>query len=516
MCAFATKPQAIQQAAPANSTIPSRPHHTQSHNANLLPHVQGTIRNQAVPRWLQGNAEQLNAGLIGTAFPRVQASGTSENSAPPIVHEVIRSPGQPLDQGTRRFMESRLKHDFGGVRVHTDEQATRSAQGVGALAYTVGSHVVFQKSRFSPDTQAGKELLAHELAHVVQQGATSSGRILQRQQDDETSRPAETGTPQPATTSGASTPQSAPVSGPVAGPQSNWTPDVPYIWFDLHDFYRALTQPAGPYLYSSFVRKNRIDNPNFTNNINPGPARDATTVMPSGSRAQPNDLSWFFYTKFFVDSATAPLPSAYTNFETSADIRFAPTGGGQGFEDHFADNKPRYVSPGGLSFAFPLGTTPYGFGARHPIMQPGVLQWDARLRVSMPNTDIPVRLVYSAPPQFPDEAAFRAELTRRGVQLRDAAPGEPVRTYRLTFSVNGAGRYTANLDVISEAGTPAGTRRFENVTSADAFDLAALVLSIVLYPGFSQGQFGSSSDRHVEIAGSQSVRFDLPNAGNAP
>ncbi|MGH9497261.1 MAG: DUF4157 domain-containing protein [Candidatus Sulfotelmatobacter sp.] len=59
--------------------------------------------------------------------------------APPIVHEVLGSPGQPLDPATRDFMEPRFRQDFSQVRVHDDERAAESARAVGAHAYTVGS-----------------------------------------------------------------------------------------------------------------------------------------------------------------------------------------------------------------------------------------------------------------------------------------------------------------------------------------------------------------------------------------
>jgi hypothetical protein len=89
--------------------------------------------------------------------------------APPIVHEVLRSPGRPLDPPVRHEMESVLGHDFSRVRVHTDARAARSAQAVDALAYTVGSNVVFAEGGYSPFNGRGKSLLAHELTHVVQQ-----------------------------------------------------------------------------------------------------------------------------------------------------------------------------------------------------------------------------------------------------------------------------------------------------------------------------------------------------------
>ena len=95
--------------------------------------------------------------------------------APPLVHEVLRSPGRPLDPKTRDFMEPRLGQDFSRVRVHTDAKAAESARDVHALAYTVGSDVVFAAEQYAPFRKTGKRLLAHELAHTIQQGGASRG-----------------------------------------------------------------------------------------------------------------------------------------------------------------------------------------------------------------------------------------------------------------------------------------------------------------------------------------------------
>ncbi len=91
------------------------------------------------------------------------------NEVPSIVQEVLASTGQSLDADTREFMEPRFGHDFSHVRVHTDERAVESAQVMNAQAYTVGQNVVFGQGQYTPETQAGKHLLAHELTHVVQQ-----------------------------------------------------------------------------------------------------------------------------------------------------------------------------------------------------------------------------------------------------------------------------------------------------------------------------------------------------------
>jgi hypothetical protein len=91
------------------------------------------------------------------------------NSVPPIVHEVLRSPGRPLDSKTRDFMETRFGYDFSNVRVHTDDKAMKSTQLVDAKAYTLGNKIVFGVGQYSPKTAGGRFLLAHELTHVVQQ-----------------------------------------------------------------------------------------------------------------------------------------------------------------------------------------------------------------------------------------------------------------------------------------------------------------------------------------------------------
>jgi hypothetical protein len=101
------------------------------------------------------------------------SEGQMDAIAPSLVHEVLRSPGRPLDRETRAFMEPRFGRDFSQVRLHTDGQAATSAHEVNALAYTVGEHIVMGQRQYAPRTNEGRRLLAHELAHVIQQ----SGRL---------------------------------------------------------------------------------------------------------------------------------------------------------------------------------------------------------------------------------------------------------------------------------------------------------------------------------------------------
>jgi outer membrane protein OmpA-like peptidoglycan-associated protein len=107
------------------------------------------------------------------------SGGTPEiNSKTESQINSIRGGGQPLPESVRAFFEPRFGRDFSGVRVHTGSQANESAKSVNALAYTVGQDVVFGGGQYSPGTDAGKKLIAHELTHVMQQNGL--GSILHR------------------------------------------------------------------------------------------------------------------------------------------------------------------------------------------------------------------------------------------------------------------------------------------------------------------------------------------------
>ena len=113
---------------------------------------------------------------------RVEARDTREMVAPPVVHEVLRSSGQPLDLTTRAYMEPRFGHNFANVRIHNGPQADTAAASVQARAFTLGRDVVFAAGEHDPGSESGKRLLAHELTHVVQQSGADGvqAQALQR------------------------------------------------------------------------------------------------------------------------------------------------------------------------------------------------------------------------------------------------------------------------------------------------------------------------------------------------
>jgi hypothetical protein len=182
---------------------------------------------------------------------RKEDGSSAPNTAPAIVHDVLRAPGQPLDSGTRNFMEPRFGRDFSPVRVHTDEKAAESARVVQAQAYTVGNDVVFDSRQYAPESDAGRRLLAHELTHVVQQTHGPAG--LARQQ-------AGTGTRTGTTTGG--TPQGQPpvvaAPGLTIGPScAGHEAEITAAWLratamlrdtisDLDNVVSAMRLPGGP------------------------------------------------------------------------------------------------------------------------------------------------------------------------------------------------------------------------------------------------------------------------------
>jgi hypothetical protein len=145
--------------------------HAESAPRPAEPQVAGTRQVVPAPPVMRLR-EGASAKDASTAHEEQQARTQGANGAlPTTVHETLRAPGQPLDAPTRTQMESRFGHSFDHVRIHDDERAAASANAVDALAYTVGSHIVFGRGEYAPRTPRGRSVLAHELTHVLQQGS---------------------------------------------------------------------------------------------------------------------------------------------------------------------------------------------------------------------------------------------------------------------------------------------------------------------------------------------------------
>jgi len=121
---------------------------------------------------VRGEAHRTHAFSIST-LPVRDAPGPSRPSPP--APRVVAAPGERLAPPIRSVMEARFGADFRDVRIHRDAGAARAARALGAEAWTIGRDVSFAAGRYRPESPDGSRLLAHELAHVVQQRSAAAG-----------------------------------------------------------------------------------------------------------------------------------------------------------------------------------------------------------------------------------------------------------------------------------------------------------------------------------------------------
>ncbi|MBI3230149.1 MAG: DUF4157 domain-containing protein [Burkholderiales bacterium] len=142
-------------------------------------HVAGsaptTLARRPLVRVNSGTASAATA-LLRQAAPRLQRQTRADGSPTHASREVSREiaaeqqAGEALPGKVKQFMEPRFGADFARVKIHTDARAAKLANQVQAQAFTVGEHIFFAAGQFNPDTDEGRELLAHELTHTIQQG----------------------------------------------------------------------------------------------------------------------------------------------------------------------------------------------------------------------------------------------------------------------------------------------------------------------------------------------------------
>ncbi|GAC1342995.1 MAG: hypothetical protein NVSMB27_02470 [Ktedonobacteraceae bacterium] len=306
---------------------------------------------------------------------RASVSSARVNTVPPVVYDVLNSPGHPLDAGTRAFMGPRFEHDFSQVRVHTDTRAAESARAVNALAYTVGRDIVFGMGQYAPTSMIGKKLLAHELTHVVQQG----------------SRPFS-----PGTAVGLGTPDEGYEREAATKARSILSNGFqPAVASESHA--RLNVQRADS--NAAITQDDSVSQTLATNATTPTPAQVPTatnvwtadvlnislysdlstcfgTASPTyvglysdcGSPVRPpfcQSARVPFSVDFLVDRADAPRPQPFKPPVVSVDFDFVTSGGNHLNRQQFTDSAPRYNGanmPLKTSFGhdFPIGTTESG------------------------------------------------------------------------------------------------------------------------------------------------------------
>ena len=190
MRTFSQKQKAPQQAKPAKSTIPNPTHLRHRHEVNSILHGVGHDFSQ-IPVHANAHAQLQPKIRIGT--PGDTSEHEADRAAERVMHmpepiagtskqiegssRAIQRGDRTLSPQERSFFEPRFSHDFSQVRIHADTGSAELADALNAEAFTFGSDIYFGSGKHSPQTREADPLLAHELAHVVQQSRT--GQSLQ-------------------------------------------------------------------------------------------------------------------------------------------------------------------------------------------------------------------------------------------------------------------------------------------------------------------------------------------------
>jgi hypothetical protein len=245
----------------------------------------------------------------------LQATGRTTDMAhgpsPPPVATATQSTGLPLDEPARLDMEERYREDFTAVRVHVDQGAASSAEALHAHAYTVGDHVVFNRGQYAPHGAAGRRLLAHELAHVVQQrrpaGAFAGSQQAERDAHDAAHQVASGGTPSVRE-------RAAPGVVQRQEKQGSLPPDLPRALLENLKKMGLITDaPAGPVV---------------AGNIDPALLAAAIEALKSGKRPRvdPNQIDFLKIPLLPGPGAppldlTAPVPAIGLSLSPPANLK---------------------------------------------------------------------------------------------------------------------------------------------------------------------------------------------------
>lgn len=150
-----------------------------------MPQKQWAVTNSqhttaSLMRMEEGTEEDINGEGLVQLMPSVQRSsdGGLSTSSDFAARLQSSSGGNPMSTATQQHMEGAFGADFSSVRIHTDPQAQQLSSDIGARAFTYKNDIYFNKGEYSPDTQSGEFLLAHELTHTIQQGAAIQPKAI--------------------------------------------------------------------------------------------------------------------------------------------------------------------------------------------------------------------------------------------------------------------------------------------------------------------------------------------------
>ncbi len=172
---------------------PTCPEHTFGRVPVFMPAVK-PLPSQPSIRQIQEHermAEQITTQVLGAAESRASFPASVSEITPTLQTRLTQSQGggETLPEPTRRFFEQRFGHDFSRVRIHTDETADQLAHDLRARAFTYGNHIYFAARRYQPEVSAGRQLLAHELAHVASTSPTGPAVPLRQGEEPSENKP---------------------------------------------------------------------------------------------------------------------------------------------------------------------------------------------------------------------------------------------------------------------------------------------------------------------------------------
>lgn len=150
--------------------------------------VSATPARDARTPLIQRRCAQCGDEDKGSKVQRRENSTESPEISPTVAEGIraLRGGGSHLPAATRAFFEPRFGADFSRVRVHSDARAAETARSISAKAFTVGADIAFACGQYSPESREGQRLLAHELTHVVQQGASGRAEVRRRSEEEST------------------------------------------------------------------------------------------------------------------------------------------------------------------------------------------------------------------------------------------------------------------------------------------------------------------------------------------
>ncbi|WP_147676388.1 eCIS core domain-containing protein [Algibacter pacificus] len=178
-CDTCEKDESVQQKESISSTD----------NTNAFPALNSNI--QQFPEDIQKKEDEdiQEQSEEDTEVQKVQMSGGDDSSTLESNLSNSKGGGSPLPQNTKNEMESGFGTDFSGVRVHNDSNAVQMNKQLGAQAFTNGNDIYFNEGKYNPTSNSGKHLLAHELTHTVQQGASIQRKLVQKDEENNSDDP---------------------------------------------------------------------------------------------------------------------------------------------------------------------------------------------------------------------------------------------------------------------------------------------------------------------------------------